>query len=59
MGFPRVTGAFVAGAQQALASELVGTFAELSLKVGMLPKVWKCSHGRPCGSTIQCLSLRA
>src|SRR3990167_2782119 len=30
-----------------------------SLNTGMLPSVWKCSQATPCGSVIQCLSLRA
>jgi hypothetical protein len=29
------------------------------LKVGTSASVWKCSQAMPCGSVIQCLSLRA
>ena len=44
------------GAQQA---DGVVDYADASLNTGMLPSVWKCSQAMPCGSVIQCFSLRA
>ena len=46
---------FCGDVQQAAA----GSAFRASLKTGMLPSVWKCSHAMPCGSVTQCLSLRA
>ena len=37
----------------------VGAGCCASLKTGILPSVWKCSQATPCGSVIQCFSLRA
>jgi hypothetical protein len=45
-------------AQHADCGSVDACFA-LSLKVGMSFSVWKCSHATPCGSVIQCFSLRA
>ena len=53
------------GLQQALASLAGATGAaavddsEPLPNTGMSPSVWKCSQATPCGSVIQCFSLRA
>jgi hypothetical protein len=44
------------GAQQA---ESPATTSSASWNTGMFSSVWKCSHAMPCGSVIQCFSLRA
>ena len=54
-GMPAVAMSPAAGAQQGLASFPAGC---ASANVGMLSSERKCSHAMPCGSVIQCFSLR-